>query len=269
LSLADGIRRAILESLPREFTGDNDWGQKKEIPSGLKFSREEGHTQVDRRKKQVNHGLWTQYKVNLIDPEQHLQVRVERLRRTSPGCLAFELHLSARIDGEARVERWRRGIKFLNFKAEVTSLVEARVDCEVVLRPAPGGGLGSLVVEPNVSGAHLSLTDVDLHRVSKVDGNAAQELGDRMRRTLDKELQKREGEIVQKLNDAIAKNADKLKFSGDNLLSSSWTAAGEAWSKLSKPTAAPPPTPGQIAAPLVPVANSPSPAPMGTAVAAP
>ncbi|HEY2839515.1 MAG TPA: hypothetical protein VGJ26_10210 [Pirellulales bacterium] len=238
LSLADGIRRAMLDSLPREFNGENDWGEKKQISRGLKISREEGRPQLERRKKEVNHGLWTQYKINLIDPEQNLQVRVEKLRRTAPGQLAFELYLSARIDGEARVERWRRGVKFMNFKAEAASVVEARVECEVALRPIAGGGLGTLMVEPRVNAAHLSLVDVDLRRVSKFDGPAANEFGDRMRRTLDKELHSREGEIVRKLNQAIAANADKLQFTSDSFVSAGWTKAGEFLTKLGKPAAA-------------------------------
>jgi hypothetical protein len=240
LTMAESIRKAMLDSLPREFSGENDWGEKKEIKTGLKFSRDNGHLEIDRRKREVNHGLWTQYKVNLIDPEQHLQVRVENLRRTAPGQMEFVLYLSARLDGEARVERWRRGVKFMNFKAEAASVVQARVACEVGLRPAPGGGLGSLVVDPHVKSAQLSLVDVDLRRISKFDGPAANEFGDRMRRTLEKELHNREGEIVQKLNAAIAANSSKLQFSSENLVSASWTKAGELWNKLSNPPAAQP-----------------------------
>jgi hypothetical protein len=261
LTMAESIRKAMLDSLPREFSGENDWGDKKEVASGLKFSREDGRLHVDRRKKEVNHGLWTQYKVNLIDPEQHLQVRVENLRRTAPGQLEFVVYLSAHLDGEARIERWRRGIKFMNFKAEAASVVQARVDCEVTLRPAPGAGLGSLVVNPHVKSAQLSLVDVDLHRISKFDGPAANEFGDLMRRTLDKELHNREGEIVQKLNAAIVANADKLQFSSDNLVSASWTKAGDFLSKLGKASAA--------QSPGAPAPTSPAPTPVSAAPAAP
>jgi len=257
LTMAESIRKAMLDSLPREFSGENDWGDKKEIKTGLKFSRDNGHLEIDRRKKEVNHGLWTQYKVNLIDPEQHLQVRVENLRRTAPGQLQFVVLLSAHLDGEARVERWRRGVKFVNFKAEAASVVQARVECEVGLRPAPGGGLGSLVVDPHVKSAQLSLVDVDLHRISKFDGPAANEFGDRMRRTLDKELHNREGEIVTKLNAAIAANAHKMQFSSDNLVSASWSKASDFFSKVGKATAAQTPA---TSAPVTPTTISTSPA---------
>jgi hypothetical protein len=257
LTMAESIRKAMLDSLPREFSGENDWGDKKEIKTGLKFSRDNGHLEIDRRKKEVNHGLWTQYKVNLIDPEQHLQVRVENLRRTAPGQLEFVVLLSAHLDGEARVERWRRGVKFVNFKAEAASVVQARVECEVGLRPAPGGGLGSLVVDPHVKSAQLSLVDVDLRRISKFDGPAANEFGDRMRRTLDKELHSREGEIVAKLNAAIAANAHKMQFSSDNLVSASWSKASDFLSRMGKAGAAQTPAALGAAAPT-PISTAPA-----------
>ncbi len=189
-SLAAMAREAILESLPREFSGESDWGEKKEFAHGIKFTTENGRVRLEKRKKEVNHGLWTQYKATIVDPEQHLQVRIAELKRIAPGRAAFQLILSAHIDGQARVERWRRGLKGMNFNAEAATIIEAALDCEVALRLLPAMENGEFVVEPRVTGAHLKLIDIDLQRLSKLDGPAAQEFGDRLRKALEGELQK-------------------------------------------------------------------------------
>jgi hypothetical protein len=240
-TLSGLVRRTILENLPREFAGDNDWGQKREVASGLKFQTGGGRLRISKRTKEVNDGLWTNYHVTLVDPAQHLRVHVADFRRVGPGRVALQIFLSARLDGEARYERWRRGIKMLNFKADAQSTVEAALDCEVGLRLVPGWFLGDLVVEPKVKSVRLSLVDIDLARVSRIDGPAAEELGDRLRHALDRELRGRQDEIAQKLNEAAQKNPERLRFSTDKLLALGWGKAQELFLALAKPAANPEP----------------------------
>jgi hypothetical protein len=238
-TLSDLVRRTILDNLPREFASDADWGQKKEVASGLKFKTEGGRLRIEKRTKAVNDGLWTQYKVALVDPSQNFRVRIAQLRRIAPGRVAFQLFLSARLQGEARYERWRRGVKMLNFKTDADSTVEAEIDCEVGLRFVPGRFLSDLVVEPKVSGVKLALVDINLQRVSRIDGAVAEELGDRLRHTLDKELRGRQDEIAQKLNAAIREHPEKLRFSAERLFSFGWSKAQALMSALANPPAAP------------------------------
>jgi hypothetical protein len=217
-SLSDLVRRILLENLPTEIAGDNDWGQQREVRSGLKFERENGRLRVQKRTKEVNDGLWTNYRVKLIDPQQNLRVHIAGLRRVAAGRLAFQLFLSAKLDGEARYERWRRGVKMLNFKADAQSTVEAELDCEVAFHLVPGAFLGNFVVEPRVIGVKLALADIDLERVSRIDGHAAEELGDRLRHALDKELRNRQDQVAAKLNEAVRAHPERLRFSSERLL---------------------------------------------------
>ena len=236
-SLSDLVRRTILDNLPREFAGENDWGQQREVASGLKFQTGGGRLRISKRTKEVNDGLWTNYRVTPVDPAQHLRVRVAELHRVAAGRIGFQIFLSARLQGEARYERWRRGIKMLNFKADAQSTVEAALDCELGLRFVPGRFLADLLVEPKVKSVKLSLVDIDLARVSKIDGPAAEELGDRLRHALARELRGRQDEIARKLNEAVQKNPDKLRFSADKLLALGWGKARDYFLTLAKPPA--------------------------------
>ncbi len=101
-SLSDLARRILLDNLPKEIAGDNDWGQQRQVTSGLKLDRDNGRLRLQKRTKEVNDGLWTNYRVTLVDPAQNLHVRLAGLRRVGAGRLAFQLFLSARVEGEAR-----------------------------------------------------------------------------------------------------------------------------------------------------------------------
>ncbi|HEY4313586.1 MAG TPA: hypothetical protein VGN12_29305 [Pirellulales bacterium] len=226
-SLSDLARSILLENLPREITGDNDWGQQRQVTSGLKFDRDNGRLRIQKRTKDVNDGLWTNYRVTLVDPAQNLHVRIAGIRRAGAGRLAFQLYLSAQLDGEARYERWRRGVKMLNFKVDAQSKIEAELDCEVALSIVPGRFLGDLVVEPKVLGVKLALADIDLERVSRIDGHAAEELGDRLRHALDKELRGRQDQVTTKLNEAVRNHPERLRFSSERLLVAGYAVARE------------------------------------------
>lgn len=234
-SLSDLVRRILLENLPTEIAGENDWGQQREVRSGLKFERENGRLRVQKRTKEVNDGLWTNYRVKLIDPQQNLRVHIAGLRRVAAGRLAFQLFLSAKLDGEARYERWRRGVKMLNFKADAQSTVEAELDCEVALHLVPGAFLGDFVIEPRVVGVKLALADIDLERVSRIDGHAAEELGDRLRHALDKELRSRQDQVAAKLNEAVRAHPERLRFASERLLAVGWSTAQELIAKSRNP----------------------------------
>jgi len=241
-SLSNMVRHILLDNLPRDFSGDNDWGRQHAVTSGLKFDRSNGRLKIEKRTKEVNDGLWTNYKVTLVDPAQNLRVKIAGLRRVGTGRLAFQLFLSAQLDGEARYERWRRGIKMLNFKADAASTIEAALDCEVTLRSAPGAFLGDLVVEPKVNDVRLALVDIDLERVSRIDGAAAEELGDRLRHALERGLRERDDQIAAKLNEAVRNNPDRLRISSARLLATGWAKAQELLTTMARPApqAAPP-----------------------------
>lgn len=234
-SLSELVRHAILDNLPREFDGENDWGQQREVASGLKFKTGGGKLRIEKRTKAVNDGLWTNYHVTLVDPAQNLRVRVANLRRVAPGRLAATINLSARLQGTARYERWRRGVKMLNFKVDAVSIVEAAVDCEIGFRLLPARLLSDLAIEPKVTGVRLALADIDLARVSRIDGRAAEELGDRLRHTFDKELRARQDDIAARLNATILAHPERLRFSPERLWSLGWAKAQGLLASLARP----------------------------------
>ena len=135
----------------------------------------------------------------------------------------MQIYLTAILHGETRYERWRQGIKMLNFVAEADATAQVRLDCEVGLKFVPGKFLRDLVLEPKVTGAGLELLYLDVQRISKIGGDAAHEIGDSLKPTIAKELHHREAKVVEDLNRSIEKRRDRLRFSADELLTSKWS----------------------------------------------
>jgi len=223
-SLSAALRQLLLESLPEEFEDHDDWGQTKRVTSGLKFKTHGGKLLVEKRTKEVRHGLWKKYRATLVDPKNQLELRIGEIHRESAGRIAFQVVVSARLQGEARVERWRQGVKMLNFMSEAETTIEARLDCELAAHLVSGKYLAGVALEPKVKAVSLRLADFDLKRVSKLEGAAAHELGNSLRDTIQKELRDQEPKLATKLNDVLAKRQSSLRLSPEE-----WVVAG--WSK--------------------------------------
>jgi hypothetical protein len=229
-SLSAAVRELLIDCLPEEFEDHDDWGQTKRVVSGLKFRTHGGKLQVEKRTKEVRHGLWKKYHAALVDPTRQLQLRIANLRRESGDRTTFSVFLSARLEGEARVERWRQGVKMLNFMTQAESTIEARLDCQLSARLVSGKYLAGIELKPTVTAVSLRLADFDLKRVSKIDGSAAHELGNGLRDTIQHTLRDQEPKVLLKLNEAIAKRQSSLRLSPEEWIAAGWSKAAE-WVK--------------------------------------
>jgi hypothetical protein len=217
-SLSALAQRIVIDSLPKQFEDQRDWGQTKKIVNGLHLKEEGDRLTIEKHTKEVKDGIWKQYRIEVVDPEHQLQIRIANFRQIDPEHSAFQIMLSAKLHGEGRWEQWKDGIKLLNANADADCRIEARLDCEMAVDWKPSEVLGQLSIEPKVTAARLELVDFDLKKVSKIEGRAAHELGERLQNTLAKKLHAEEPKLVEKLNKAIQKRQDRLRFSPDDVV---------------------------------------------------
>jgi hypothetical protein len=160
--------------------------------------------------------------VRLIDPQQNLHVRFTKPRPAEKGRTAFRVFLTAKLWTDARQERWRVGVKGLNFHAEAEATVEVRLDVEVGIQPVADATFGTIEIKPKVTGVGLRLVDLTLKRLDKIHGDLARELGNAWEDILAGELRQREGEVAKKINAEIKKNREKLTFSPSQIAEIGW-----------------------------------------------
>jgi hypothetical protein len=220
--LSGFIEQIVRDQLQDEYVDDDDWGKTRRVTIGHKITGKPFRWELEPRKKVVNDGLWEKYAVRLVDPNEHLDVRVTRLELQG-GKIVFALSLSARLAGDARLERWRQGVKMLNAHIEATAQVDVDLAGEVALRLTTGNGtLPAVAIEPAITEIDIQLKKFKLKRVSKLDGGLAHELGDSLKDTIQQELNRREPKVVAKLNKSIDKRKSQLVLSAEQFAKTGW-----------------------------------------------
>ena len=67
----------IAEAIPREYEKYQDWGKTKQMTTGVDFKGHLWDPKIDRRKSEVNDGIWKHYRLTLVEPDKNLAVRIE------------------------------------------------------------------------------------------------------------------------------------------------------------------------------------------------
>jgi len=214
-SLSRTIRGILIESLPERIENEEHWGDQKEIFSGVRIERVEGRLRAEKRTRAVNHGLWQRVSVMPIDPEKNLEFQILDARSIGPQKVAFELTASAPLEGTARIERWRMGVKMLNFTTEAQATIRLRLRGEVTHRMELKGNKTHIALEPIIHDVDLQLDEFDLQKLGLVNGPLAEELGNLAKPTIGRQLAKQEPHVTAKINTALQREHEQMRLAVD------------------------------------------------------
>jgi hypothetical protein len=216
------ITAMVLKHMPHTWERNKGWGAQQARWDGIEWRREGWELKSRRRWKQVNHGTWRKYSARLGEPERHFRVTVSDIRRMPDDSLALEVVFSARIEWFARQAEWVTGVQLYSFSAEGSADIDLSLEIEMDLELVPGKFPPDLRFRPRVVTANLAIADFRIDRVSKLGGEFAQQVTRLARTELDEEVAKKEQELVVRINREIDENADKLRLSLADTLSSRW-----------------------------------------------
>jgi len=179
---------------------------------------------IETRRKwvDVNDGTWTRYRVTPLNPDKHLEVRVEKIEPLDGNKVRLELSASAKLRVFGRLSQWERGVQLVSLSAEADTVVRVQGTVEVALKLDPTKLPPDVYLEPTVTKADVKIADFDLRRVGQLDGPLIRSLSDDARDVIEAELKERRPKLVASLNKKLAKKQDKLKFSLSELLTSEW-----------------------------------------------
>jgi hypothetical protein len=206
--LADSLASLVREVIPRDYEKGDDWGKTKRITTGIKVHSWD----FSRRKKEVPHGHWKKYHLELIDPDERLSVAVRNLRPLEEGAgAAMTLELATPLRGWAQSRNYNRGVHLLTLTAEADLEVAIAIDCEVRAKMTPKG----FALDPKVTDSRLDLKKFDMHRLGELGHDLAEPLGKGIKKLVEDEL---DGPaLTAKLNRAIDKKRDRLVLSPGKL----------------------------------------------------
>ncbi len=180
---------------------------------GLYVKREGWQFKTHRTTKQVNHGTWTKYRVELLDPEQQFQVRLEHVRQLPNNRLAFDLLCEARVRTFGRLSEWQQGVQLISLSAEADATVELTIQCDLATRLDRSTIPPGLEFDPVVRQADLQIKDFRMRHISQLDGPLVKALSASVREVLEDEIEHRRAKLVAQINRQIDKRRDKLRLS--------------------------------------------------------
>jgi len=214
--ISQAAAKMIAAEIPREYERSKDWGKTKLISTGLRSSGNFLDFDIHRKKKPVNHGVWKQYKLTLVDPEKNLDVKVENLRTLESGRIALTLNVSGKVHGWARTKVYELGVHVVSLEIEGDTDIRLSLDAEIGIDSLKTDSyLPSYAIDPKVTAARMNFDDFHVTRVSKVGGTAAHEVGILLREAAEDELEG--NKLADKINKAIDKKRDKLILSPESL----------------------------------------------------
>ena len=204
--IAQLVTPLIAEAVPREFEGEKDWGKTKVVTSGVHSDGNFFRFDIHSKKNEVNDGVWKKYRVTLIEPDKNLELRIDNMHRLDSGKYALTLFVAAKVHGWARAVVYEHGVHVISLEAEGDTSIRLWVDAEVGVETVQSSTfIPGIELRPVVTDARLKFDDFKLTRISDVRGAVAKELGDLLRKELQKKLSG--PKLVDRFNHSLAKTS--------------------------------------------------------------
>ena len=216
------ITDLVRDQLPEDYEKSKNWGHTKRVFGGWDLERDGLKVETRRKWINVNDGTWTRYKITPLNPDKHLEVRVEKIEPLEGNKVRLDLSASAKLRVFGRLSQWERGVQLVSLSAEADTVVRVQGIVEVALKLDPTKLPPDVYLEPKVITADITISQFDLRRVGQLDGPLVRSLSDETRDVVEAELKERRKKLVESLNKKLAKKQDKLKFSFSELVKSEW-----------------------------------------------
>jgi hypothetical protein len=210
----------IRESIPPAYEDNRKWGLQKEVWDGIEVWREGKHLETKRRKKLVNAGTWTKYRVEFVEPEKNLHIEFQQLQSLPDGRIAFSVSVECLLDVFGRMSQWARDVQVISVSVNADAACKMTMSGTVQFQLNPLKLPPDVIIKPRVDSALVELNYFRVRRVSQIGGDFAKALGEGARGMIDRKLEETNEKLVEKINKQIEKQQSKMVFSMQDWLQS-------------------------------------------------
>lgn len=203
----------IRENLPPAYEDNKKWGMQKEVWDGVDMWREGGRLETKRRKKLVNAGTWTKYRVDFVEPDKNLHIEFHQLQSLPDGRIAFSVSVECLLDVFGRMSQWVRDVQMISLSVNADAVCKLTMSGSVKFQLNPLKFPPDVIIKPHVDHALVELSYFRVRRVSQVGGDFAKALGEGARGTIDRKISETNEKLVEKINKQIDKQQSKMVFS--------------------------------------------------------
>jgi hypothetical protein len=210
-SLVGTFRGLLLRNIPDPlYETDSNWGHKKEVPNGLKWTGKvlPLHPHVTHSEK--NDGVWRKVRVTAKNANDTLVFDLRNLQQPEPTRKTFEAALAFDAEVNFDEEKWRSGVRTLSWGVRARLRVRLRLWCEVTSRSeTPAGSLiPDVIFRLRVTKADLGYDNLVVEHIAGVGGEAAKVMGDTIHGVLRDFHPQMERHLLDRANAAIVRAGD-------------------------------------------------------------
>ena len=216
------VKTIAMHVMPTQHEDRRKWGLQKEIVSGLNVRLDGLRLRTKRRRKKVNHGSWSMYRLEMDHPQKEIVIQDVQLRSKKPGSVQLHIVCEAHVKTHGRYQNWRRGVRLLSVSASGDAKIRLTLDCSVAVKFDITKLPPDVELDPKVTRADLELLEFRLNRVGNIGGEIAQQLAKGVKHVLDDQIEKKRQKLVSKVNRQIDKRRDRLKISLSDYAKSQW-----------------------------------------------
>lgn len=212
----------MVRHIPQTISGDDDWGNTKEVWAGVRVRRDGWKLKTNRRKKELRHGRWIRYQIELPDVASGRESATPQpidsveIQSVTPDLRAWRIDAVARApaDFSVRMERWNLGVQLYSIEIRGKMTVSMRTVLTLSIRPDWSEVLPAMQLDANVEQATLAIERFEVDRISKIGGDVAEEIGDLAEHTIGKIwIRKENSRLVARLNRTIGENQADMRWS--------------------------------------------------------
>ncbi len=224
--LISWLTNLIRENLPPAYEDDRKWGHQREVWDGVELRREGMKLETKRKKKLVNSGTWTKYRVEFVEPDKNLHIEFQRLESTPDGRIAFSVSVDGLLDVFGRMSQWVRDVQMISVSANADAVCKLTMSGTVQFQLNPLKLPPDVILKPHVDTAYVELSYFRMRRVSQIGGDFAKALGEGAKGVIDRKLEDTNEKLVEKINRQIDKQQHKMQFSMQDWLQSKLPVPG-------------------------------------------
>lgn len=232
----------LMLHVPRTIEGDDDWGKTKKVWAGIKIHRDGWELKTKRRWRHLRHGRWVRYEILLPPPTVALRpsrslfnefesdepdrtgnsiadaIEIHQVTAvmTPAGARRWQVEVSVSTPAEfaVRVERWNLGGQWYSIEISGKMTLHLRTTLTMALQADFAEVPPAMQLDVEIENASLAVSRFEVERISKLGGDVAEEIGDLAEKTIGKIwLRKENARLTARLNKAIARNHDSLRWS--------------------------------------------------------
>lgn len=214
-----GLLKSALPSplVQQEF----NWGHQRKFANGITWEKDGILRKPRVQEKMKNDGTWRKIKVEAVDPERTLSLRVFNVQKPEKGKITFLVIISMPTRITFNQQLWAAGTRVYSGETRARCKPMLLLSCESTTRTVKNGSFfPDVVFRMRVTHAKLSYENLVIEHTAGIGGDGAKLLGETILEFVKDVRPSLEKNMLEKANKAIVKAGDtkEVKLSLSKLL---------------------------------------------------